>query len=246
LGLFLFQKPLFALERKGFWRSLWMSLASYRRYKPFLFPMSVLIGLLNGLEALVIPTYNYFLRIPLSLVEAAVTLVTSVAIVEYFQKHFIREHLRNIDEKKSLPTNVVYRRIGAWMIDLLLLAGIYQFLAYHLGTHGVIDKLGTYSEIYSLAGFTLSLYAVFVFGYFVILEWRWQGTVGKRLVGIRVTTLDGRQISIGQSLVRNVLRIIDAFPYIIPYLLGLVVIAGSERKQRLGDKAAGTIVVGSK
>jgi len=54
---------------------------------------------------------------------------------------------------------------------------------------------------------------------------------------------DGAKIDYRDSTVRNILRIIDAIPYFIPYLLGAILIWSSDRKQRLGDRVGRTIVV---
>lgn len=80
--------------------------------------------------------------------------------------------------------------------------------------------------------------------YYVVLEGLLGATVGKFLTGIRVVQQDGTKLGWGGAVVRNVLRIVDAFPYVIPYLLGAVVIwTGGERKQRVGDRVAHTVVI---
>ena len=68
------------------------------------------------------------------------------------------------------------------------------------------------------------------------------GTIGKRLLGMRiVSAADGGKPGLGRAIVRNLMRIIDALPFF--YLIGLLAIASSDRKQRLGDRAAGTLVL---
>ncbi len=79
--------------------------------------------------------------------------------------------------------------------------------------------------------------------YFIVLEGTVGATVGKLLVGIRVRAEDGTPISFGPAAVRNVLRVIDIIPYFLPYLLGAILVWSSPRKQRLGDRAAHTVVV---
>lgn len=77
--------------------------------------------------------------------------------------------------------------------------------------------------------------------YFAVFESSRSGrTLGKRLLGIRVTTLDGGQASFGQAVTRNLLRLIDG---LILYLPGIVLILMSDRNQRLGDRIAETVVV---
>jgi uncharacterized RDD family membrane protein YckC len=78
--------------------------------------------------------------------------------------------------------------------------------------------------------------------YFVLLEWLWQGqTVGKRLYGLRVIRDDGAPAGFVAVLIRNLIRIVDFLPAF--YGLGLLMIIGTSRSQRLGDLAAGTYVV---
>ena len=79
-------------------------------------------------------------------------------------------------------------------------------------------------------------------GYFVIFETLWQGqTPGKRFAKIRVIRDDGRPISIQQATLRSLLRPFDDFLF-----LGAFLIAFTRREKRLGDLAAGTIVIQAK
>jgi uncharacterized RDD family membrane protein YckC len=78
--------------------------------------------------------------------------------------------------------------------------------------------------------------------YFTYFESTSGQTLGKQVMHIRVvdeTTL--QHLDFGRSLVRNILRIIDWLPFF--YLIGFILIATTEKKQRLGDMAARSIVV---
>ncbi|HSP95847.1 MAG TPA: RDD family protein [Candidatus Dormibacteraeota bacterium] len=78
--------------------------------------------------------------------------------------------------------------------------------------------------------------------YFMISERLTGGrSIGKRLVGLRVIGQDGLPLTARASLVRNLLRAVDVLPG--SYVVGLVAIVASPKCQRLGDLAAGTIVV---
>jgi hypothetical protein len=92
-----------------------------------------------------------------------------------------------------------------------------------------------------LWGFALS------WGYFLLFEWLWQGqTPGKRLLGIRVIQWSGTAINFYQAAVRTVLRAADALPLPHPLGVGLVGFAAAacnRESRRLGDLAAGTLVV---
>jgi uncharacterized RDD family membrane protein YckC len=83
---------------------------------------------------------------------------------------------------------------------------------------------------------------VVYYGYFALFEAIWTGqTPGKRIVGLRVISLSGRPIVPFDSILRNLLRIVDSIPGI--YAVGIVSILVTARSQRLGDLAAGTVVV---
>jgi uncharacterized RDD family membrane protein YckC len=76
--------------------------------------------------------------------------------------------------------------------------------------------------------------------YFGGLESAWGGTAGKRLVGLRVIMADGSTLTGRAVLIRTICRLIDG---ILFYAVGAVLIWASPRRQRLGDRWAGTVVV---
>jgi uncharacterized RDD family membrane protein YckC len=79
-------------------------------------------------------------------------------------------------------------------------------------------------------------------GYFLFFEQAWNGqTPGKRLVGLRVVREGGRPITLAAAAVRNLVRIVDFLPMF--YGVGVVVMFVDGRSRRLGDLAAGTLVV---
>jgi uncharacterized RDD family membrane protein YckC len=133
-------------------------------------------------------------------------------------------------------------------------------LALHLAglgsrfTAGVIDLAIKAVVIAAIVLATLSLsglvativYAaaplVVYLGYDVLFETLGSGrTPGKRATGLRVLRTDGSPEDAVASLVRNVLRLVDGLPLF--YVPGIVSILATKRNQRLGDLAAGTIVV---
>lgn len=80
------------------------------------------------------------------------------------------------------------------------------------------------------------------YGYFAVFEIVWRGqTPGKRALGLRVISVSGRPITPLQAILRNLLRIIDQLPAL--YAVGIISVLISARNQRLGDIAAGTVVV---
>jgi hypothetical protein len=83
---------------------------------------------------------------------------------------------------------------------------------------------------------------VLTWGYHVYFEVRHQGqSPGKRIVGIRVVDGRGLPLSLEQSFVRNVVRVLDALP--VGYALGAIVCQLDPHRRRLGDIAADTLVV---
>jgi uncharacterized RDD family membrane protein YckC len=84
------------------------------------------------------------------------------------------------------------------------------------------------------------LWIGFFLVYFVYLEGSRGQTVGKMLTKIKVVREDGGKIDMKQALIRNVLRIIDGIAF---YLVGAIFISRSDKKQRLGDSVAKTVVV---
>jgi uncharacterized RDD family membrane protein YckC len=77
-------------------------------------------------------------------------------------------------------------------------------------------------------------------GYYIVCEAATGATLGKRMVGIRVVGEDGEHVTFGAAVVRNLLRAIDALFF---YLIGFLFAVTSTRGQRLGDRAAHTLVV---
>jgi hypothetical protein len=83
---------------------------------------------------------------------------------------------------------------------------------------------------------------VVFWGYYGLFEAYWRGqTPGKRVMKIRVIKDSGRQITLFESLARNLIRVVDYMPGF--YLVGLITMLCNKRNKRLGDLAAGTIVV---
>jgi uncharacterized RDD family membrane protein YckC len=85
-------------------------------------------------------------------------------------------------------------------------------------------------------------YGIVDLGYFLLFEALWSGqTPGKRHQGLRVIKTDGQPIGWIDSAIRNILRAVDMVAGVYP--VGLVVMFLSKNNQRLGDYAAGTIVI---
>jgi uncharacterized RDD family membrane protein YckC len=96
-------------------------------------------------------------------------------------------------------------------------------------------------EKWLIAGIILFHFLMY-WGYFALFETFWNGqTPGKKLCKIRVIQQSGRQITFFEAMTRNLLRIIDMLPSF--YLIGVIATLCNRQHQRLGDLAAGTLVV---
>ena len=83
---------------------------------------------------------------------------------------------------------------------------------------------------------------VLLAGYFMISEAVWNGqTLGKRSARLRVVGDHGEPLTIAQAAIRNLVRIVDFLPVL--YGIGMLTLFISGRGKRLGDFAAGTLVV---
>ena len=124
----------------------------------------------------------------------------------------------------------------AQLLDLLILTGILvglYFAAIAIGAAGA-----------DTVAFLLAVIGSFVviFGYFWTCEAFWSGqTVGKKVFRLRAVGDRGEPMTFVQAGIRNIVRIVDFLPY--AYGVGLVVLFVNGRGKRLGDLAAGTIVV---
>jgi phosphoenolpyruvate carboxykinase (GTP) len=126
------------------------------------------------------------------------------------------------DPPPGLAYASIRTRSLAGLIDLALTLAVVVPLGLALGQSGVIVGV------------------LIVIAAFSFLEGRSGQTPGKAVVGIRVLLLDGRPCTTLAAVVRNGFRVIDGFPGV--YLIALTSLAGSKRRQRLGDQAAGTSV----
>jgi uncharacterized RDD family membrane protein YckC len=95
---------------------------------------------------------------------------------------------------------------------------------------------------YSVGALLVVLFFAFFLGYEIYYEVRRNGqTPGKRLAGIRVVHENGGPVDFRSSAIRNLLALADFLPLF--YMLGAFLIMVTKRGQRLGDLAAGTLVI---
>lgn len=137
-------------------------------------------------------------------------------------------------------------RFLAVAIDLVLQLIVLVLITwgfYWLGSHAPKNTHAPDSLASNLA-IALIIFIVFVvfFGYFILFEAFWNGqTPGKKALGIRVVRDGGYPIDFTASLVRNLIRIGEMGLGF--YAIACVVAVFSPMNKRIGDLAAGTVVV---
>ena len=122
-------------------------------------------------------------------------------------------------------------RAQAWMLDALLRLGVFLLAMIPLSLLGVGGN-----------GLAMLLMFGLMWAYSVMCEvWMNGQTVGKRMLGLRVVNADGTPVTWVPSVVRNLLRVVDALPGV--YGVGLACTLIDPHARRLGDIIAGTMVV---
>jgi uncharacterized RDD family membrane protein YckC len=135
----------------------------------------------------------------------------------------------------GLPLAGPISRMLAFTLDLLVVGTIVSV------AKQILAPLGFFGQDFSnavavVASFVISL------AYMMAAEWLWRGqTVGKRLLRLRVVDAAGLRLETSQVIVRNLMRLVDILPAF--YLLGGITCVVSRHRQRLGDLAAGTVVI---
>jgi uncharacterized RDD family membrane protein YckC len=125
-------------------------------------------------------------------------------------------------------------------VDGLIALGIFFSLGMALaGRFGGLSEEG-----FNLTGapalILIRILSAVMLGYFIIAEGLFGMTLGKLVAEIKVTTGDGGVIGIRAAIIRNLMRFIDGFGV---YLVGAFSVILTSRRVRLGDLAAGTIVL---
>jgi uncharacterized RDD family membrane protein YckC len=133
-------------------------------------------------------------------------------------------------------------RFLAAIIDTLVIGGALALLGIVIGIAGARSGLarGTAGSVIAAIGALLSF--LILWGYYIAVELIWNGqSIGKRAIGLRVVREGGRPITFVGSAIRNLIRIVDFLPAF--YGIGVIVMFIDRRARRLGDLAAGTLVV---
>lgn len=136
------------------------------------------------------------------------------------------------------PYAGVVERGFAYVIDVLLLMPLVMLGWDYLG----VNAQAVFGETvnWDAAAFSLTLVGV-QFVYFFLMELIWGQTVGKFILGIRVQAVGGGRAGFWGVLLRNLLRAVEGST--CTFIIGLLLIMLTPRRQRLGDLLGRTVVV---
>ena len=139
----------------------------------------------------------------------------------------------------AAATRVTGRRVVATVIDGLIFGVAYWLLALAFGD--VRTEGDAANWVSNLPGWASVVYGLFVLGYYVLLEGYLGQTVGKMATGIKVVSeATGQTPGLAAAAIRTVLRLIDG---LFCYAVAFFTVLASDKRQRLGDMAAHTLVV---
>ncbi len=135
-------------------------------------------------------------------------------------------------------------RVYAGFIDSMILGATYTVLFLLLIIIGInpIEDIGFSNsmEIWTLSILILVGFAIY-WGYFMLFETITNGkTIGKKIIKIRVVQKEGQGVPFNSIAVRNLLRAVDGLGL---YSIGIISMFVTKKAQRLGDIAAGTVVI---
>jgi uncharacterized RDD family membrane protein YckC len=152
----------------------------------------------------------------------------------------------NIDTPELVDIEMPLAGIGSRFIALLVDYLIWgaAFLVLGVLAAFILPGIKAFSKISAQWAGSIFIFIFFLFhwGYFTLFEAFWNGrTPGKRVARIRVIQRSGRAIGLFESMARNLVRFVDQIPLI--YAVGVVTMFATRQHQRLGDLAAGTLVV---
>jgi uncharacterized RDD family membrane protein YckC len=135
-------------------------------------------------------------------------------------------------------------RLKSGLVDVVVVLILGAFYTSAFGT----TQPSPSSISMTLNGATVSgkgmwLFQVLALSYFFLMEHFLGGSIGKLALGQRVVTTEYTKPTPKQLAIRSVFRLVDGFPYFMPNLLGFLILQNSDKRQRIGDRYANTMVV---
>ncbi|MDR6224356.1 RDD family protein [Desmospora profundinema] len=134
-------------------------------------------------------------------------------------------------------------RILALLVDWMILGVVLGMLGYvGLLFYFLLEEIGSPLWMSVVVGVGIVILVFIPLLYYILTETFLHGqTLGKKVLGIRVVTDMGTAPGFFAIFLRNVLRMVDSLPFL--YIVGLISVFSNTRAKRLGDLAAGTMVV---
>jgi uncharacterized RDD family membrane protein YckC len=133
--------------------------------------------------------------------------------------------------------NWIYRLI-AYVIDSIIIGIVSWVILFAVTLAIVFTDFFFFGFAYY--GIFLAIIGVLYLLYYTILDSAWGGTIGKRILGLSVQTVNGTRLSIDKSFIRNISKIFWLFLF-LDWLIGIV--STGNKQQKFLDRAAGAVVI---
>jgi uncharacterized RDD family membrane protein YckC len=160
----------------------------------------------------------------------------------------------NTHSVPPLPYGTFWARLVAYVIDGLIVGlpsmiALFAAMFFFGGLGMLLHQRGTDQN--AVRAMVLTMVPIFFLGMLAIMVLHWlyfagmessarQGTIGKSVMSLRVADLEGQRISFGHATGRFFAKIVSGM---IPFLIGYLMAAFTEKKQALHDLIAGTLVL---
>ena len=147
-------------------------------------------------------------------------------------------------ESENIKYAGFWIRFAAYFIDGIIIGIPVGFIAFILGIFSMTSSNDVNTSAYAGSLLIIDIFLLFASLMISTLYYagmnasKWQGTLGKMIVGIKITDLNGQRISFGRSLGRFFAAILS-----IIFFIGYIMTAFTEKKQSLHDIIASTVVV---
>ncbi len=148
-----------------------------------------------------------------------------------------------------MTTNIEQIDWGHWIIRLVALIIDEVLLSIVIGIFSAILAVaafisGGFGFFFAGWGFLIFWLVLGVLAvlYFTFFDTYWGGTIGKRVLGLRVQMLNGDKVPLDKSLIRNISKFFGLV--LLDWLIGIL--TPGDKRQKYMDRVAGTIVVQTK
>lgn len=152
----------------------------------------------------------------------------------------------SIETPEGLRLDLVLAGVGTRIVAAIIDSAVLGALMFAIGVGGALlaSLFGDGPEAggFVVLAFMVALITAVPIAYYVGFETLDGGrSIGKRALHMRVVRTNGLPVGFTGSLIRNLVRLVDLLP--AAYLIGLIAVVSSSSNQRVGDMAAGTLVI---